>query len=184
MREVKGDVGKGEMREMWGSVLGPHTLTHFSAPPPFLSPLANTLPHSSHTFSCTLPYTSSHSSPHLPLHPNTLPHIFPHSFNYVAKLPYHATMLPYLNKFKWKSSIKFFMTTRNLKSCFGVGNVNFRCMKVWRNYCGKVTGNHYFAIFLTYRILYIFLILIRKCLFCRITANNNKSNLFMYEFSL
>ena len=26
------------------------------------------------------------------------------------------------------------MTTGNLKSCFGVGNVNFRCMKVWRSY--------------------------------------------------
>ena len=26
------------------------------------------------------------------------------------------------------------MATGNLKSCFGVGNVNFRCMKVWRSY--------------------------------------------------
>ena len=24
--EVRGDVGKGEVRKMWGSVLGPHTL--------------------------------------------------------------------------------------------------------------------------------------------------------------
>ena len=30
--------------------------------------------------------------------------------------------------------IKFFTTTRNLKPCFGVGNINFRCMKVWRSY--------------------------------------------------
>ena len=28
----------------------------------------------------------------------------------------------------------FFTATGNLKSCFGVGNVNFRCMKVWRSY--------------------------------------------------
>ena len=56
-----------------------------------------------------------------------------------------------------KSLIKFFTATGNLKSCFGVGNVNFRCMKVWRSYhvaklpcgevtvaklpCGEVTGN-------------------------------------------
>ena len=33
-----------------------------------------------------------------------------------------------------KSPIKFFTATGNLKSCFGVGNVNFRCMKVWRSY--------------------------------------------------
>ena len=40
--EVRGDVWKGEVREMWGSVggsvLGPHTLTHFPRPPSFLSP--------------------------------------------------------------------------------------------------------------------------------------------------
>ena len=109
--EVRGDVGKGEVREMLGSVGGsvlePHTLTHFLTPPPFLSPHANTLPHSPHTLSHTptrtfplpthlssppntLPYTSphtlhtsSHSSPDLPLHPSTLtprtlPHLYPH----------------------------------------------------------------------------------------------------------
>ena len=31
--EVRGDVGKGEVgEEMWGSVLGPHTQTHFPTP--------------------------------------------------------------------------------------------------------------------------------------------------------
>ena len=29
--------------------------------------------------------------------------------------------------------MKFF-TTGNLKSCFSIGNANFRCMKVWRSY--------------------------------------------------
>ena len=93
--EVRGDEGNEVREEMWGSVLGLHTPTHFPTPPPFLSPHANTLPHSPHTLSYnppytsplpthlslppnTLPYTSPHtsclSSPHLPLHPNTLPH--------------------------------------------------------------------------------------------------------------
>ena len=75
--EVRGDVGKGEVREMWVSELGPHTITHFHTPPPFLSPHPfptrplhpNTLPHSPHALS------------------HTSPHIFPNSFNYVAKLP-------------------------------------------------------------------------------------------------
>ena len=62
--EVRGDVGKGEVREMWGSVLGPHTLTHFPTPPPFLSPHANTLPHSPHTLSHTPPHTFFLISPH------------------------------------------------------------------------------------------------------------------------
>ena len=56
------------------------------------------------------------------------PHILPHSFDYVAKLPSTP-----------KSPIKFFTATGNLKSCFGVGDVNFRCVKVWRSYCGEVT---------------------------------------------
>ena len=110
--------GKGKVKkEMWGrvggSVLGPHTLTHFPKPPLFLSshpfpthqhtspltPYQYTLPH---IFPClpphpnTLPYTShtfSHSSPHLPLHtspltPCTLPHLPPQFrlSDYVAKL--------------------------------------------------------------------------------------------------
>ena len=143
---------------MWGSVgrsvLGPHTLTHFHTPSPFLFPHANTLSHSPHTLSHTpphtssltspptLPYisphTSSHSSSHLSLHPPqhtspftpcTLPRFsphLPHSLDYVAK--------SYLNKFNRKSLIKFVATTGNLKSCFDVGNVNFWCMKVWRSY--------------------------------------------------
>ena len=128
-------------------------LPHY--PPHILSSHANTLPHSPHTLSHTLPthlslppphpnlfpYISphtphifSHSSPDLPLHPNTLPyaphalsHTSPHilspSFDYVAKLQSNS-----------KSPIKFFMATGNLKSCFSEGNVNFRCMKVWRSY--------------------------------------------------
>ena len=142
---------------MWGikSVLGPHTSTHFPTssplPSPHPFPLANTLPHPPHIFPYLppnpitfpyIPHISSHSSPDLPLHtslftPCTLPHLSPHSFDYVAKLPSNS-----------KSPIKIFMATRNLKSCSGVGNVNFRCMKVWRSFrvaklpCGKVTGNH------------------------------------------
>ena len=126
----------------------PLTPTHFSTHPiHFPTPLP-TLFHSSHVFSYssphpnTLPYTphiphtSSHSSPHLPLHPKTLPHsphIFPHSLDHVAKLPCDDVTLINLTGL-WKSPIKFFNTTRNLKSCFGLGNVNFRCMKVWRSY--------------------------------------------------
>ena len=133
---------------MWGSVggsvLGPHTLTHFSRPPPFLSPQANTLPDSPHTgtlshtpphtfplpthlslplptpqhtsphtphtsspyhlpthLSLPLPtpqHTSPHTSPYTPTHfptnPMHSPYIFLHSFDYVAKLRYHVTMLP------------------------------------------------------------------------------------------
>ena len=172
-----GEVRKGEgSEEMWGSVLGPHTLTHFTTPPPVL-PLTPThfpthpihfptLLHSPHIFSYssphpnTLPYTSFHSSPytptHFPTHPMHSPHIFPHSLDYVAKLPSDDVALINLIGL-WKSPIKFFTTTGNLKSCFGVGKVNFRCMKVWRSYHvaklqwqsyhvaklprGKVTGN-------------------------------------------
>ena len=160
---------------MWGSVKGsvlePHTLTHFPTPPLFLSPHflphANTLPHSPHTPSRTsplpthlsllistpqhtslhstppstspIPLQSSHSFSHLALHPNTLPHsphalshTSTHSLDYVAKLPCDELTLNLTGL--WKSPIKFFMTTRNLMSCFGVDNVNFRCMKVWRSY--------------------------------------------------
>ena len=70
MGEVRGDVGKGEGREMWGIKSVLHGI-----------------------------------------------------FDYVAKLLSNS-----------KSPIKFFTATGNLKSCFGVGNVNFRCMKVWRSY--------------------------------------------------
>ena len=155
-------------KEIWGSVLGPHTLTHFPTPLHILSSHANTLPlpihsptplpthpihsttllHSSHvfpylpphpkTFPYTFPHTSSHSSPDLPLHLNTLPHsshaLSPH-LPPQFRLCGEVTMWRcHLNKFDWKSPIKFFTTTGNLKSCFGVGNVNFRCMKVWQSY--------------------------------------------------
>ena len=111
--EVRGDVGKGEgSEEMWGSVLGPHTLTHLPySSPHILSLHANTFSYSPHTLSHTPPHTSFPTSPYIPthspylfpqlpsppLHPNTLPHspnslshtsphIFPHSFNCVTKL--------------------------------------------------------------------------------------------------
>ena len=98
--EVRGDVGKGEGREeMWGSVLGLHTQTHFPTPSPFLSPHANTLPHSPHTLSphfstphlsfLTSPHTPTHFPTH-PIHSPTLlhsPHIFPY-------LPPHPNTLP------------------------------------------------------------------------------------------
>ena len=124
---------------MWGikSVLGPHTSTHFPTSSPLPSP--HPFPTCQHTSPLT-PYTfphPPHTSP-LPTHlslppltpqhislftPCTLPHLSPHSFAYVAKLSSNS-----------KSPIKFFTATGNLKSCFGVGNVNFRCMKVWRSY--------------------------------------------------
>ena len=104
--EIRGDVGKGEGREMWGikSVLGLHTSTHFRtssslpSPHPFptrqhTSPLAPyTFPHPPHTSPLpthlsllppTPPHISSHSSSDLPLHPNTLPyspHALSHTF--------------------------------------------------------------------------------------------------------
>ena len=151
-------------------MLGPHTLTHFPTPPPFLFPYPSRtrqhtypltpyfLPHPSphfstlHTSFLTSP-TPQHTSLHLPPHPpylfpqlisplptpqpNTFPHshhalshIFPHTLGYVAKLPCDDVTLIYLTVL-WKNLIKFFAITGNLKSCFGVGNVNFRCMKVW-----------------------------------------------------
>ena len=115
----------------------PHTLSHTSPLPTHLS-----LPHPS-TFpyiSPYIPHTSSHSCPDLPLHPNTLPHS-PHSlsshlppqFRLCGELPCDNVALINLTGL-WKSPIKFVTTTANLKSCFGVGNANFRCMKVWRSY--------------------------------------------------
>ena len=122
----------------------PHTPTHFLSP--------YTLPHfsTSHTSFLTSPHYSTHfptpppHSPylfpqlptdlplhptHFPTHPMHSPQIFPHSFDYV--LCGEGTMWRcYFNKFNWKSPIKFLMTSENLKSCFGVGNVNMRCMKV------------------------------------------------------
>ena len=116
--EVRRDVRKGE--EMWGSVLGPHTLTHFTRPSPFLSPHPSpsrlhtspltpcTFPHFStlHTSFLTHPHTSTHFPtplyPQLPLHPNTLPHS-PHALSHrptssptvwIMWRSYQVTMLP------------------------------------------------------------------------------------------
>ena len=134
---------------MGGSVSEPHTLTHFPTPPPFLlftpthfpthpihfpTPLPTHLslliPTPQHACYHT-PHTSSHLSPHLSLHPNTLlhsphalSHIFPHSLDHVVKLPCDDVTLINLTGL-WKSPIKFFITTENLKSRFRVGNVNF-----------------------------------------------------------
>ena len=126
--------------------LSPYTFPHSSALTPQHSP---TLLHSPHIFPYlpphpnTFPYTphtSTHSFPDLSLHPNTLPHSpyalsshLPHSFDYVAKLPRDDVTLINLTGL-WKSPIKFFTTTANLKFCFGVGNVNFGRLKVWRSY--------------------------------------------------
>ena len=73
MGEVRVDVRKGEVREeMWESVLGPHTLTHFPTPHPFLSPHPS--PSLQHTSPLT-PYTFPHPSPHFStLHTSFLTH--------------------------------------------------------------------------------------------------------------
>ena len=82
----------------------------------------------------TSPYTPTHFDSHSPhALSRTSPHILPHSLDYVAKLPCDDVTLINLIGL-WKSPIKFFTTTGNLKSCFGVDNANFRCIKVWRSY--------------------------------------------------
>ena len=83
--EVRVDIRKGEVREMWGSVLGPHTLTHFTTPPPFLSPhpspsRQHTSPFTAYTFPhFSTPHTSFLTHPHTPTHFLTSPptHLFP-----------------------------------------------------------------------------------------------------------
>ena len=76
---IRGDVGKGAMKEeMWESVLGPHTLTHFPTPPPFLSP--HPFPTCLHTSS---PHTLSHTPPHSP-----------HILSYSSPLPSHLSLPP------------------------------------------------------------------------------------------
>ena len=116
----------------------PHTLSHTLPHTfPLLTHLSLLIPTPQHT-SLHLPPQSPYLLPQLPsplptpqhtspLTPCTLPqtHIFPHSLDYVAKLP--CDDVPLINLAGlWKNSIKFFTTTGNLKSCFGVGNVNFR----------------------------------------------------------
>ena len=62
--EVRGDVGKGEVREeMRGSVLGPHTQTHFPTPLPFLPP------HPFPTCPILSPISFRHMPTHFPTHP-------------------------------------------------------------------------------------------------------------------
>ena len=78
VREVRGDVGKGDGREMWGSVLGPHTQTHFPTPLPTHPIHSPTLLHSPHTPTHFPTPPPTHLFPQLPspparLHPNTLP---------------------------------------------------------------------------------------------------------------
>ena len=102
----------------WDPNTLPPTLSHISSitslPSPFLtSPLTSPTPQ--HTFLHFLSYLFPHL-PFLPPHPNTLSYAYSHVGRGV------------------KSPIKFFTNTGNLKSCFGVGNVNFQCMKVWRSY--------------------------------------------------
>ena len=151
-------------------MLGPHTLTHFPTPPPFLSPHPSSCQHTSPLTSYTFPhpsphvfpYSSQHTSLHLPpylflqltspytpthfrSHPMHSPHIFPHSLVYVAKLPCDDVTLINLTG-QWKSVIKFFATTRNLKSCFGVRCrlakfSMYRYESVAKLPCGKVAGN-------------------------------------------
>ena len=82
--ETRGDVGKGEVREVkWGSVLGPHAVTHFPTPPPThqhtspLTPIHSptplpTLLHSPLFFLFQL--TSPHITTHFPTPP---PYLFP-----------------------------------------------------------------------------------------------------------
>ena len=76
---VRGNVGKGEGRDMWGikSVLGPHTSTHFPTSSPL--PCPHPFPTRQHTSPLT-PYTFPHppltsflTSPHTPTHFPTSP---------------------------------------------------------------------------------------------------------------
>ena len=89
MGEIRGDVGKGEGREMWGikSVLGPHTSTHFPT-----SPLTSPTPH--HTLLHLLSYLFPHPS-FFPPHPNTFSY-YPHISLHLLKVwrSYHVMKLP------------------------------------------------------------------------------------------
>ena len=86
--EVRGDVRKNEgsevREEIWGSVLGPHTLTHFPTPSSFLYPhLSRSCQHTSpltpYTSLLIHPHTSFLTHPHTPTHfPTPPPHLFPH----------------------------------------------------------------------------------------------------------
>ena len=136
MGEVKADVRRGEVREeMWGSVLGPHTLIYFilSYTSPIPLPSLPSRQHTSPLTPCTFPHPSPHlstpthlsllipthcptpppqlTSPYTPTHfPTDLmhsPQISPHSLDYVVKLPCDDVTLNNLIGV-WKSPIKFF----------------------------------------------------------------------------
>ena len=106
--EVRRDVGKGE-----GGDVGKCGRKCVGAPHP------NTLPY---TLPIPLPTSFPHTPTHFPTHPMHSPTHLPHSFDYVAKLPRDDVTSINLTGL-WKSPVKFFMTTGNLKSCFDVGNV-------------------------------------------------------------
>ena len=118
----------------------PHTPTHFPTHPMhFPTP-------SSHIFSYLPTHfpTPSLTSPYTPTHFPTLPTVLIRLFSEVTMWGC------WLNKFDLKSSIKIFITTKNLMSYFGVGDVNLYksvaklpCGKVTveKLPCGKVTGN-------------------------------------------
>ena len=149
MGEVRVDVKKGEGGDVGRCVRDPHpntlpytspiplptslplTSTHFPThpihfPTPLPTHLSLLIPTPQHT-SLHLPYLFPQlpPPPPTPQHTSPLtPCILPHSLDYVAKLPCDDVTLINLTGL-WKSPIKFFTTTGNLKSCFGVGNVNF-----------------------------------------------------------
>ena len=90
----------GELKVCWGPTPQHISLHLPHYPPHILSPHANTLPHSPHTLSHTLPTLhSSHIFPYLPPHPNTFPYISPHtphiSSHSSSDLPLHPNTLPY-----------------------------------------------------------------------------------------
>ena len=95
---VRGNVGKGEGRDMWGikSVLGPHTSIHFPTSSPL--PCPHPFPTRQHTSPLT-PYTFPHppltsflTSPHTPTH---FPTSFPTSPYLFPDLLLHPNTLPY-----------------------------------------------------------------------------------------
>ena len=122
----------------------PHTLshtlpTHLSLPPPTSQHISLHLPPHPPIFFPQLPWpppTPQHTSLFTPC---TLPTSYP-TFQLCGKATkkpdknFYGPIKFFTKIYNSKSSIKFFTATGNLQSCFGVGNVNFRCMKVWQSY--------------------------------------------------
>ena len=101
----------------------PPTLLHSPHIFPYLPPHPNTLP--------TAPLTSLYTPTHFPSHPMHSPTPLPTSSPTVW-IMWQSYDVTFINlTVLWKSPIKFFTTTGNLKSCFGVGNVDFQCIKAW-----------------------------------------------------